>query len=224
LVDQAEGFGAVLDVVIEGRVEGAERFRRNQREDRSSEQRQVFRAVGLAADTAVFPPAGGVAAPVVFVFHRPVLAANLRQPGMRDPAFLNAEDEVAGFLFCLAAALRLVVAGEACQLPRSGKKGVVEVEGGDPQLAVFDAAVAGLGGGGPSGGKRVELLLREGVEGGLVVLEGEIEVGPGAGDGQRGFFWQLRASPVMTALTRTGAACLRSIWLTGSSQSLFSPL
>ena len=71
------------------------------------------------------------------------------------------------------------------------------------------------------GGEVVELLLREAVKGRLVVLEGEVEVGPDAGDDQRRFFWAWRASPVTTALMRTGAACSRIVWLTGNSQSFF---
>lgn len=54
----------------------------------------------LAADATVLGPAGGVAVPVVFVFHRPLLAADLPQPVGRCPAFLKAEDEVPRFLFC----------------------------------------------------------------------------------------------------------------------------
>ena len=135
-----------------------------------------------------------------------MLATDLGQLGVGRPALLNAEDEVAGFLFELAAALRLVEAGDACQLPRSGKEAGVEVEARNAQLAVLDATVAGFKVRGPDGGKVVEFLLREGVEGGLVVFEGEEVVGSGAGDGQCRFFWQLRASPVMTALVRMGTA------------------
>ena len=69
--------------------------------------------------------------------------------------FLNAEDEVPGFLFGLAAALWLVVAGEAQDLPRSGEEGGGEVELGDAQFAVFDAAVVGLDGRGPGGGEMI---------------------------------------------------------------------
>lgn len=153
-----------------------------------------------------------------------MLATDPRQPGWCGLAFLKAEDEVAGFLFRFAAALLLIVAGEAGDLPRSGEEAAVEIEGGDTQFAVFDATVGGLDLRGPGGGKVIELLLGQRVEGGLVVFEGEVEVGSGGGDDQCRFFWVSRASPVTIALARTGAACLRSVWLTGSSQSFFSPL
>lgn len=68
---------------------------------------------------------------------------------------LNAEDEVPGFLFGLATALWLIVAGDARHLPRSGEEAGVEVEPGDAQFAVFDAAVVGLGVRDPGGGKRI---------------------------------------------------------------------
>lgn len=131
---------------------------------------------------------------------------------------------MAGFLFGLSATFLLIVAGEARNLPRSGEEAGVEIEGSDAQFTVFDPAVGALGVRGPGGGKVVELLSGLRVKGGLVVFEGEVEVGPGGGDDQCRFFWVSRASPVMTALARTGAACLRSLWLTGSSQSFFSPL
>lgn len=143
---------------------------------------------------------------------------------MADHALLNTEDEVPGFLFGLASDLWLIVTGEAHELPGSGEERRVEVEGSDSQFAVFDAPVIALGLRGPGGGKMIQPLLGEGVEGGLVVFEGEVEVCPGGGDDQRRFFWALRASPVITALTRMGAACSRSCWLTGSSQSSFAPL
>jgi hypothetical protein len=161
---------------------------------------------------------------VVFVFHRPVLAADLRQPRIRHPAFLNAQDEVAGFLFGLAAVLGLIVTGDTYHLPRSREEAGVEVEPSDAQLAVFDAAMGGFYGRRPGGGEVIESFLGECVQGGLVVFKGEVKVGPGGGDGERRFFWQLWASPVMTAWVRTAAVCLRSRWLTGSSQSFFSPL
>lgn len=129
-----------------------------------------------------------------------------------------------GFLLGFAAALLLIVAGEAGDLPRSGEEAGVEIVGGDAQFAVFDATVAALDFRGPGRGEVIELLLGLRVKGGLVVFEGEVKVGPGGGDDQRRFFWVSRASPVTTALARTGAACLRSRWLTGSSQSFFSPL
>ena len=77
------------------------------------------------------------------------------QPGMRCPAFLNAEDEVPGFLFGLATAPWLRVAGDAHHLPRSGEEAGVEVEPGDAQLAVFNATVVGFRVRDPDGGKRI---------------------------------------------------------------------
>jgi hypothetical protein len=224
LGEEAEGFGAMRGVVVEPSVEGAELFLRDQRQDGSSQKRQVFGSFGFAPHTAIFPPAGGVAPPVVLVFHRPVLATDLRQSGRCCLAFLKAEDEVAGFLFGFAAELLLMVAGEAGDLPRSGEEAAVRIKGGDAQFAVFDASVGALGVRDPGGGKVVEFLSGLRVEGGLVVFEGEVKIGPGGGDDQCRFFWVSRASPVTTALARTEAACLRSVWLTGSSQSFFSPL
>jgi hypothetical protein len=52
---------------------------------------------------------------------------------------------VAGFLPGLAAALLLIMAGEAGDLPRSGEEAAIQIEGGDAQFAVFDTAVGALG-------------------------------------------------------------------------------
>jgi hypothetical protein len=48
-------------------------------------------------------------------------------------------------LLGFAAALLLIVAGEAGDLPRSGEKAGVEIEGGDTEFAVFDTTVGALG-------------------------------------------------------------------------------
>jgi len=90
---------------------------------------------------------------------------------------------VPGLLPGLAAALFLMVAGEADDLPRAGEEAGVEIEGGDAEFSVFDAPVGTLDVRGPGGVEVVELLLGQRVKGGLVVLEGEIEVGSGGGDG-----------------------------------------
>ena len=67
--------------------------------------------------------------------------------------------------------------------------------------------------------------LREPVEGGLVVLEGQQIVGAVADDYERRFFWQFRASLVTRAPSSWPAASLsRRRWATGSSQSPFLPL
>jgi hypothetical protein len=84
-----------------------------------------------------------------------MVASDLRQTGVAVFSLLDAEDEVPGFLFGLATALWLIVTGEAHHLPRSGEEARVEVEPGDAQLAVFDAAVVGLGIRDPDGGKRI---------------------------------------------------------------------
>ena len=55
----------------------------------------------------------------------------VRATNPADSAFLDAENEVAGFLLGFAAALLLIVAGEAGDLPRSGEEAGVEIEGGD---------------------------------------------------------------------------------------------
>ena len=65
-------------------------------------------------------------------------------------------------------------------MPGYGKRGHVEVERCDAQLAVFDATKVDFDVRGIAWGEVVELLLREAVKGRLVVLEGEVEVGSGA--------------------------------------------
>jgi len=84
-----------------------------------------------------------------------MVASDLRQTGVAVFSILNAEDEVPGFLFDLATAPWLIVAGEAHHLPRSGEEADVEIESGDAQFAVFDAAMFGLGVRDPDGGKRI---------------------------------------------------------------------
>ena len=74
---------------------------------------------------------------------------------MAGYALLNAQDEVPGFLFGLAAEFLLIVAGEARELPRAGEEGYVEVERGDAQFAVFDASVLAFGVRCPGGGKLI---------------------------------------------------------------------
>jgi hypothetical protein len=66
---EAKSFGAMLDVVVERGVEGAELFLWHEREDGSSQKSQVFGSFGFAPHTSVLAPAGGIAPPVVFVFH-----------------------------------------------------------------------------------------------------------------------------------------------------------
>jgi hypothetical protein len=88
------------------------------------------------------------------------------------------------------ALLLAVIPGEAHQLPRSGERGDVEVEGTDAQFAVFDATVVGLDLGGPVGGPPVKLVTGDLVKGGLIVLESKKDVGAGTQAGQRRFFWQ----------------------------------
>lgn len=70
-----------------------------------------------------------------------MFATDPGQPDQRGRAFLNAEDEVSDFLLGFAAMLLLIVAGEARNLPRSGEEAGVEIESGDAQFAVFNAAV-----------------------------------------------------------------------------------
>ena len=170
--EEAEGFGAMLDVVVERGVEGAEVFQRDQREDGSSQQCQVFGSFGFAPHAAVFAPAGGVAPPMVFVFHGPMLAADLGQARQTCFSLFKTEDEVPGFLLIRFIALLFKVTGEAGQLPRSGKVARVGIEVGDTQLPIFDAAVGGLHFRGPGGGEVIEFLLSQRVKGGLVVFEG----------------------------------------------------
>lgn len=138
---------------------------------------------------------------------------------------LDAGDEVTGFNLGLPAVLHLIVTGETQQLPGLGEEAHVEIEIADAQFKVLDAAVVAFEFRAPGGGEMIELPLGEFVKGGLVVFEGEEIVGPGLVDDQRRFFWACRASPVMTALTRQAeTSSAMSCWLTGSSQSAFSPV
>lgn len=157
----------------------------DERGNRVAQQGEVLRATWLATHAAVFAPGGGILAPVVFVFHRPVLAADLGEPGLAGIAFAQGGEEVAGLVLEVSGVLlSAVVAGDAHQLPRSGEEGDIEIKIADAQFAPFDAAVGGLDFGGPVGGTRVELVFRELIEGGLVVLEREEDVRPGAGRDQ----------------------------------------
>jgi hypothetical protein len=129
---------------------------------------------------------------------------------------------VAGLDLEVTGALLLaVVPGDAHQLPRSGEQGDIKIPFADAQFAPFNAPVAGLDPGCPRGGTRVKLVSGNLTQGGLVVLEGEEDIRPGGGGDQGRFFWQCRASPVMTAWGRTSAASSSRAWAAGRSQSSF---
>ena len=76
LGEQADGFGAVLGVMVERGVEGTELFQRDEREKGSPQKRQILGSFGFAPHAAIFTPTGGITPPMVFVFHRPVLATD----------------------------------------------------------------------------------------------------------------------------------------------------
>ena len=84
-----------------------------------------------------------------------MLPSDPGKSGMAGKALLNAEDEVPGFPFGLAAVLGLIVAGEARQLPGSGEEACVQIKGDDAQLAILGAAVGAFGGRDPGGGKMI---------------------------------------------------------------------
>jgi hypothetical protein len=187
--DEAEGFGAVIGVVAEGLVERVVATRLDERENRVAQQGEVFGSTGLASHAAVFAPNGGILAPVVLVFHRPVLAANLGEPGIAGIAFAQGGEEMAGLVLEVSGVLLFaVMAGDAHQLPRSWKQGGIWIKIADAQFAPFDASVGGLVLGGPVGGTWIEFVFGELLELGLVVLEREENLRPGAGRDQRRFF------------------------------------
>jgi len=169
----------VIGIVVEGRVERVELVHRNERQDGATKKGQVFSSLGFAAHTAIFPPAGGVPTPVVFVFHRPVPAAKSGKTKVAGHALLDTGDEVAGFNRGLAAVLHLAVTGEAAHLPGLGKETHVKVELADAQFAMFKAPVIAFDLRTPGRGKMVELLTGNPVQGGLVVFEGEKVIGTG---------------------------------------------
>ena len=74
---------------------------------------------------------------------------------MANLAFSDAEDEVPGVLFGLAAVLGLIVAGGARRLPGSGGEACVRIKRDDAQLAVLDAAVGAFGSRDSGGGKMI---------------------------------------------------------------------
>ena len=158
---------------MEAGVEAVEGFEVMESQDGSAQQGQDLASAGfLARSRGVFLPEAGVALPVVLVFHRPVTAHGLCEAGGASLVSLEAGDEVAGLAFeCVAFSLK-PFAGAADELPRSGKRADVliqidpgEVAALDPTMTFFPVAhpfVEDCG---------RELVLRELVEGGLVVLE-----------------------------------------------------
>ena len=178
----------MIGIVVEGRVERVESIYRNERQDGPSKESQVFRPLGFAPCAAIFPPAGSVPTPVVFVFHRPMPAAKSGKTKVAGHALLDTCDEVAGFNRGLATVLHLAVTGEAAHLPCLGKETHVKVELANTQFTMFEAPMIAFDLRTPGRGKMVELLTGNPVQGGLVVFEGEKVIGTGLMDDQRRFF------------------------------------
>ena len=164
------GFGAV---VVEAGVEALEGFRGMKPQDGSPQQGENLASAGFLARTrGVFLPQAGVAFPVVFVFHRPVAANGLREPGGASLLAVETGDEVAGLAFEFRAFALNPFTRDPDELAGVGKGADVLVQIDPGEVAAFDAAVVffptahpfvGDGGG--------EAALGELVEGGLVVLD-----------------------------------------------------
>lgn len=140
-------------------------------EEGSSQQAKVLGSVGVAAGAAIFAPAAGVALPVVFVFHRPVAANGSGELG---GAFLfppEAGNEAAGLGFEFVAFPLIPFAGHPDELSRSRKEADVPVEIDSGEAAALNSAVVFFPVAHPLVGDASEFVLRELVEGGLVVFE-----------------------------------------------------
>lgn len=171
--EETQGQGSMIGIVVEGRVERVELIHGNERKNGTSKEGQVFRPLGFAPNAAIFPPAGGVPTPVVFVFHRPVPAAQCGKAEVTGSALFDTGDEVAGFNLGLAAVFHLAVTGEAAHLPGLGEEAHIKVELADAQFAMFEAPMIALDLRTPDRGKMVEFLPGNPVQSGLIVFEGE---------------------------------------------------
>lgn len=129
----------MIGIVVEGRIERVELIHRNERQDGPSKEGQVFRSLGFAASAAIFPPAGCVPTPVVFIFHRPMPAAKSGKTKVADHALLDTGDEVARFNRGHATVFHLAVTGEAAHLPGAGEETHVKVELANTQFTMFEA-------------------------------------------------------------------------------------
>ena len=178
----------MIGIVVEGRIERVELIHRNERQDGPPKESEVFRSLGFAACAAIFPPAGRVPTPVVFIFHRPMPAAKSGKTRVAGHALLDTGDEMAGFHRGLAAVLHLAVTGEAAHLPGAGEETHGKVELANTQFTMFEAPMIAFDLRTPDRGKMVELLTGNPVQGGLVVFEGEEIIGTGLMEDQRRFF------------------------------------
>lgn len=163
------GFGAV---VVEAGVEAFEGFEVVEPQDGSSQEGEHLAAAGfLARARGVFFPQAGVSPPVVFVFHRPVAANGSGELG---GAFLfppEAGNEAAGLGFEFVAFPLIPFAGHPDELSRSRKEADVPVEIDSGEAAALNSAVVFFPVAHPLVGDASEFVLRELVEGGLVVFE-----------------------------------------------------
>lgn len=71
----------------------------DERQERVAQQGEVSGSSGRAPCAAVLTPGRGILAPVVFVFHRPVLTAYRGKPDVAGVAFTQGGQEVAGLAF-----------------------------------------------------------------------------------------------------------------------------
>ena len=164
------GFSAV---VVEAGVETFEGFGVMETQNGSSQQGEDLASAGFFARTrGVFLPLAGVAFPVVLVFHRPVAADGLREPGGASPLTFETGDEVACLAFEFAAFTLDPFADASNELARAWKGADVLIQIDPGEVAALDASVVFFPVAHPFVGNcGAELVLRELVEGGLVVFE-----------------------------------------------------
>jgi len=140
--DEFEGFASIVAVMIEGGIERAVLLKGQDGQSGVAQQGEVLGSFGATQRTAVFPPHGGVALPVVEVFNAPVLADDGGKLLVGAFSRLDTGDEVTGFGLGLPAILGSVNAGATQHLAGVGKGADVRIEGRDAQVALFDAPVA----------------------------------------------------------------------------------
>lgn len=125
----------------------------------------------FARPRRVFFPERGVALPVVFVFHRPVLPDRLTQLGRTAFLSFQAGDEVAGLAFKFAAFVFLPFSDDPHKLLGSGKAADLFVKINSGNAAALNAPVFFLPVADPFVGDLfAEQLLRSPMERGLVVF------------------------------------------------------
>lgn len=107
--------------MIKGGVEGVAGLQVDDCQQRAAEQGQVLGATGLATGGAVFSPARGIPAPVVFVFDRPMSPQGFGNPHGPFFSFFLAEGKVAGLGFDPAVSEVCPDARQGGNLPQTGK-------------------------------------------------------------------------------------------------------